>query len=720
MSINMLLGNALSSLTANQAGLRVTSNNIANVNTPDYVRRQVLLEAASVAGQSAGVDVGEVRRVVDRFLQNESMATNSNANYYSAQAEFFDRLQGMLGRPDDGSSVDGHITDLFTALNALSNDPTSLPMRVDFLSQLSSLANSFSSLANDIQTLRGDANSKIVESIDRINALTKTIHDLNPKIERTQLEGSDPSALADLRDTALKELSGYLDLSVTHQPNGATWVSTSSGISLVGATAHELRYTGTGVVGTQTVFPDITIHRVNPADGVADPDGDAFTHNISGGTLRGLMDIRDRDLPELALELGNLSAALFDGLNAIHNNNSSVPAQNSLTGVNTGLLATDAHGFSGQTSFAIVDQNGALVTRVDVDFDAGNYSVDGAAATAFAGGTLGDIVAGINTGLGASGTLSFANGIMTLSAANSAHGVATLQDEANPSSRGGRGFSHFFGLNDLTTGLQPAHFDTGVNSADQHGFGGGQVIDFVLKDASGHIVNTFPYMMTAGDTFGDVVLDLNNPVTGIGTYATFTLDADGALKMTPTGTYAGLELHVQNDATVRGGTGKSFTQMFGLGERFQMEQAFDLDIAGHVKANQGALSLAKLDLAAATGPGSIVLSPSDNRGALDLHNMQNQRFNFEASGRIQAMTTTLGQYSAVFLADAGQRAAHADAFRESSQALNFEVESRLTNRQGVNLDEELSNMMVYQQSYNAAARMITTARELYDTLMRMV
>jgi flagellar hook-associated protein 1 len=115
--------------------------------------------------------------------------------------------------------------------------------------------------------------------------------------------------------------------------------------------------------------------------------------------------------------------------------------------------------------------------------------------------------------------------------------------------------------------------------------------------------------------------------------------------------------------------------------------------------------------------GDIVVTQSDSRGAAAFNNIQNQTFSIPAAGQLVAMNVTLGQYTSTFLADTGQRASQTQAFAASNMSLFAEVEARQANERGVSLDEELSNMMIYQQSYNAAARMVTTAKEIYDVLL---
>jgi len=52
--------------------------------------------------------------------------------------------------------------------------------------------------------------------------------------------------------------------------------------------------------------------------------------------------------------------------------------------------------------------------------------------------------------------------------------------------------------------------------------------------------------------------------------------------------------------------------------------------------------------------------------------------------------------------------------------LKSEVAARKSSLEGVNIDDELSNMMMFQQAYNASARMLTTVQQMYDTLLQVV
>ena len=93
---------------------------------------------------------------------------------------------------------------------------------------------------------------------------------------------------------------------------------------------------------------------------------------------------------------------------------------------------------------------------------------------------------------------------------------------------------------------------------------------------------------------------------------------------------------------------------------------------------------------------------------------------FDAAGELTGRTTTLSTYAGEVLASAGLMAERATNSEADNGALQLEVSQRLADVTGVNLDEELANLVVYQNSYNAAARIVTSVQELFDTLLAAV
>ena len=105
--------------------------------------------------------------------------------------------------------------------------------------------------------------------------------------------------------------------------------------------------------------------------------------SIDSGEIRGLLDLRDVELPKLSDQLGEFTARAADAINAAHNDSSAVPAPTSLVGKDTGQdVSTAFNNFSGQATVAIVNSSGVVQRQVAIDFTAGTMSIDGGAASA--------------------------------------------------------------------------------------------------------------------------------------------------------------------------------------------------------------------------------------------------------------------------------------------------------------------------------------------------
>ena len=711
MSINGILSSGLSALLANQAALRTTSSNIANVNTPDYVRRTVQFQTQTAGGVLAGVEMSSVRRAVDQFLSAERWSAASSAGESDATARFLDQLQKSLGGVGDKRDPASRLGAMTEGLAQLSVDPTSIASRTQLLQKMKDFAQGIADLAAGVQDLRAKADAEIGDAVQRVNDLIDRIAALNDPIQRATLQGNGASALMDERDAAVRELSGLMDIRVENGTSGRINITTPSGFTLVSQSAAEATHIDLAVVSAETVFSGMTVQRRNPETGAPIGPVEPFERHITGGTLRGLLDLRDQTLPNIAAEVGALAAGTAEAFNAAHNASSSWPPPSALTGRNTGLLASDALGFSGRSSFAVVDAQGKLVKRVDVDFTAGTLSVNGGAATAF-GATVGGFTSALNTALGGDGTASFTNGVLSLTASGG-NGIAVQQDPANPSSRAGRGFAHTFGLNDLFVSAVPTSFKTGLQSTDAHGFTAGQSLEFAVRGPTGEIVRQFTYTVS-GSTIADLVSGLNTSAAGAGNFA---LDAQGGITFTPTGGSAN-RLELNSDTTARGGTGVRMSALFGLGQTYQMQQGTGLAVRPSVANNAGALSLAQLDLSSTSVIGDVVLASADNKGVLALQSA-GANVTFPPAGFSNGRVSSLSEYAAALVANIGQRAAAAGSASADAVSLMSEVEERAISHEGVNLDEEAAAMMVFQQAYNAGARIITTAQKLLDELLNL-
>lgn len=715
MSINSILSTAAGALSANQSGLRVVSNNVANLNTPGYVRVDAQTRQLVSGNVGQGVDLTITRAAADRFLQFASLQSRANAAEAEAAAGFLERAQGIFGDPTGASSLFARIDAVFSSASAAALDPIAPASRRALLTDIEALLSRLTEASGDVQMLRNEVSTQAGETVARINSLLGEIAALNADIARGRVAG-DSTAPEGLQAQLIDELGTLMDVRVIQRPEGGVELRTIDGMLLAqGGRAATLSYPTRDAVDAGTVFPPI----LATFPGADQPV--MIERSLNTGKLRGLLDARDGTLTDLGLQIGELAGAFAEALNAAHNNAAASPPPAVLTGKATGLLGSDAHNFTGRTSLALVSTaaatRGQLVSRFDIDFSAG--TINGAAAFP-AGGTVAQMVAGLNTALGAAGTASFgADGRLIISATGPNVGVALRDDPTQPSARAGRGFSQVFGLNDLISAGRPTSYATGLEAADAHGLAAGAALELRLIARSGEALVERTITMAAGGTIGDFVTALSNPVSGLGSYASFSLDADGRLLMQPGPGQDGLRLQVVRDETQRAGTGLSLAQVFGLGDGPRADRAQTLSIRQDIRQDPGRLALSSLNLAATTA-GQTAVAAGDSTGAQALQAAARARLSFDATGGTPASQATLIDYASRIAGDIGRQAGAAQRQMESAQALATEADRRRAAVEGVNLDEELVKMTIFQQSYSAAARLIRVADELYEALLSMV
>ena len=710
MSLNGILSSALSALQTNTEALRVTSNNIANINTQGYARRVVNLQTQSIGGALGGVDIADVQRVIDRYLAKEALAAGGASARYDAQSSIYGQLGGILGSPGDGTALTSQLTDAGTALGQAVLSPSSSAAQLGALGAFQSLAQQYSSLSSSIQGLRAQADQQISAAVTQANALIQQISQLNTQVMQAKVSASGDTAALDQRDQAIQSLSQIVGIKAQAQSDGSITVMTEDGTTLVGSTYAQLSYSGGG--GASGIYPSIMASQVDAATGKAVGTAQVFDPHVASGQIQGLIEMRDTALADAAQQLGNLARQTALAYNAQHNANAAFPPPSSLTGRNTGLVSTDALNFTGKTTVAVTDSGGNLVSRIDIDFGAGTMSVDGGAATSF-GATVGGFTSALNAALGGNGSAGFANGVLSLSA-NGGNGLAIKDDASAPANRAGSGFSQFFGLNDLFRSATPSILSTGLSASDSSGLAAGGTMSLVLKNPDGGIVRQAGVTVTAGMTIGDVVSALN---TAMGGTCSFALNADGSLSTTsadPANT-----LVVASDSTARGTTGMSFSTLFGLGAQQAMNFASGFSVNSAIAANPQRLAFAQANIDSTTAAGDTIVGHGDSSGALALQNVSTASQSFSAAGGIAAQSATLGGYAATFYSDIALASQTATSNQTAQDDRLQEAQSRQSQVSGVNLDEELTNLTTYQQAYSASARIMSVVQQLYDTLMQI-
>jgi len=712
VGLTSVLLSGLSGLRAAQSGVSVVSQNIANANTPGYVRTELTLAPRTQLGYGAGVEVSAIKRAADRFLATAAHIAEGARSASAARADLLSRAQSNFGDPASTTSMFAMLDDFWSALTELGVDPASTLRRVDAVSALETTFTEVRRIGDSLQELIAEADQRIADTVQEAQSLIDRIAELNDEIRLSKRTGADTSNAENAQSTLIDELSGLIDVRVSPVAEGGVHVRTSGGGLLVGVRAAQLSY-----APNSSPFAPHGVISMNEDLGAA-ANLEPF---LTGGAIHGLLQVRDHDLVGLAEALGGFAGALGDALNQVHNENASSPAVSSMTGRQTGLLGGDALNFTGASTLAVTDANGVIRERLSIDFDAQTITAEAPPGVfSFAGGTINAFAAALNSALGAAtpaGSATFSGGVMSISV-GAGGGIVIQQDAADPSDRGGRGFSHFFGLNDLVSRPTPMFFENGLSGADLHGFSSGGAVSYQIRDSTGRFianrtVSISGALAAPGADWDDLVTALNASGTGLGGYGTFALDnATGRISFTPDPAFS---VALMSDTTQRGATGVSFTALHGLSPAATMARAMEVGVNSGIASDPGRLAVGRPDLTAALG--QRVIEAGDNRGAAALAAARDSVRTFPSSGVLTAQSTTLAVYAARLGGEAGRLANDADRAAEGAAAVATAASDRRAQIEGVSIDDELMKMTTYQNAYAAAARVIQAATDMLDVLM---
>lgn len=709
--LTAVLLSGLSGLRAAQTGLGVASQNIANANTPGYVRTELSLAARTQLGAGAGVEVSGIRRAADRFLATASYIAEAVHGAAAARADFLQRAQASFGDPTSDTSMFATLDQAWSAIAELGIDPSSPLRRADAVGSLSATYSEIQRVGQSIQDLIGEADQRVEDLIAEAQDLINHIHSLNQEIRLNKRSGADASGAENAQSALIDRLSTLLDVRVTAAAEGGVNVRTSGGALLVGIQPAHLSYDS--AAGPYSAHGVIAINEELGTQANIEPF-------LLGGELKGLLQVRDHDLPNLAEALGGFAAALADALNQVHNENASSPPLSVLTGRQTGLLGTDALGFTGEATVAIVDANGVLRERLSIDFDAQTIVSEAPAASfSFAGGTINSFTSALNSALAAAtpaGGASFSNGVLSLQVGGG--GLVVQQDSADPSARAGRGFAHFFGLNDIVSRPDPLFFESGVQGAGLHGLTAGGEITYRVRDTAGRFIAERTVSISGAlagpaSTWNDLVSALNTPGAGLGEYGSFALNAaTGRISFTPMPVF---QVELLGDSTARGGTGVSFSGLHGLSSAATSGRSTEINVNPLLISDPMRLGVGKPDLSLALG--QRVIEAGDSRGAAALLAARDTVRGFPAAGALSAQSSTLASYAARLGGEAGRLSIDAQRRAAGAEAVVNAADSRRAEVEGVSLDDELLKMTTYQNAYAAAARVIQAAQDMLDVLM---
>ena len=307
-----LLNVGARALQANQIALQTTGHNIANANTVGYSRQNAVLQ--TVQGQftgagyiGQGVDVPTILRTHNDLLTRQAASASAVQASDSVRAERLHQLQDVFGGGPTG--LGAAINDMMNAFSDVVSAPTDLAARTVALTRMDETANRMRGAAEQINDIQSAVTSQLQNNITVVNSLATRIAALNDQIAQSRGNGQSPNDLLDQRDQLITDMNRYVQTTQVAADDGSISLFVGSSQPLVlGATAAQLS------VGDAPEFPgsgqlQLFFNRPGAAP-------IALNENmLGGGEITGLLRFNNSDLTEGRNLLGRMALGISEAMN---------------------------------------------------------------------------------------------------------------------------------------------------------------------------------------------------------------------------------------------------------------------------------------------------------------------------------------------------------------------------------------------------------------------
>ena len=332
MSLSGALNIGGSALTASQAALQVTGNNIANVGNANYSREVSVTtdtpdqELSPGIYVGTGVDLTAIQRQVDESLNsrlNSAISDNQSASTTQNWSGQIETVFNALGN----QSLDTQLTSFMTDWSQLANNPTDTSQRQVVIQDGQTLAQQFNGLESQLQTVQSNLGGELNSLASNASQLAQQIAGLNQQIATSQAANGADNNLLDQRDAAVQQLAQLVNVQTVNQGNGTVNVYIGSEPLVVATSADSLTVQQTQVNGQ----PTYSLQFASNGGAVQATSGQLGADLTSQNQLNSVQQ-----------QLNSLAGGLIFGLNSIYSSGQGLTGYSSVTGTNQALDPTAA------------------------------------------------------------------------------------------------------------------------------------------------------------------------------------------------------------------------------------------------------------------------------------------------------------------------------------------------------------------------------------------
>lgn len=658
MSGSALMNLGTRALFANYAALQTTGSNISNANTKGYSKQTVELETAG--GQFSGAGFfGKGVNVTTVSRAHDEFLTREAVNSQSlaaADSTRADQLKQLETVFATGESGVGYAAGQF--LNSfvdVANHPQDLSARQVVLGQAQDVASRFRAAGEQMDSLQANVTSEIGAAIKQVNTLAQRVADINGQISLAQGSGHQPNDLLDQRDNLIGQIGQYLQITTIPASDGTTSVFIGGGQRLVlGGEATQL------APMADEFNPALIRVGLSDASGTHDIPGNLIT----GGTIAGLLKFQNTDLVAARNQLGQMAAALAGKVN-----------DQQALGLDLGTpAAAGAAIFS--TGATIV-----LPSSTNATDAAGNP----VASYVNASGTR---VPSVSFTITDATQLRASNYLVQADPATAGNYLVTRESDGTQVSIASGGTVDGFQLN-VVAPLPAANDRFELQPVASVALNMRRVLDDPKGIAAASPVTAAVGANNTGTASVASVKAVSNTIdpnlTATLTFTSGTGNYDWELRDATTGIVA-------SSGSAAWTAGQSITL-----------NGFELNLNGVPKTGDTVVVQ------------KTVYPATDNGNARALTDLRDVKM-VGVIGTSGGVTVTDAYANA--MTDIGVRVQSSQISADMSAAVANDAQAAVSEKTGVNLDEEAARLIQFQQSYQAAAKMLQVAQTVFDTLLK--
>lgn len=251
----------------------------------------------------------------------------------------------------------------------------------------------------------------------------------------------------------------------------------------------------------------------------------------------------------------------------------------------------------------------------------------------------------------------------------------------------------------------------GMNSSDS--FSGTGTVRIAVMNSDGTVSSYQDVDLSAYTTVGSLVTALNS-ISGVSA----SLDADGKLELSADASGTGIAINEMTSSV--GASSEGFSDYFGLNNLFSGSDAEHIQVSSYLVSQPDTLATATLSSSSTLAAGDQGLSSGDDSVAQSILSALQGSTSFAAAGNFSARSESYADYAGDFISDAATQASNADSRQSDINTLYTQTKSLLQNETGVNVDEETTKLVAFQNQYNSSAVLIATIKDMFQALINAV